>query len=434
MADKAMVEVIEVSVESAVGEGALAGGGIDVPEPGATRATYDLEVRGWAVGRRSPAVAVELVHEDLVLGSAPVEIARPHLAARHPTTGAGDDIGFRAQIGLLRVPAEFELALRAVTEDGERAPLARLRGRRSEIRTGFDPSLQPLMLTTLGRTGSMMLMQMLEAHPEILVYRPFRYEQRVASYWLEVLLALSEPASYFRQIAPAGSLDDRHWWLGEDGATPSGLRDEQLQRWMGSGAVRELAEVSQARIDRLYQQLAGGLDAPSFFAEKYALDLSHLVWELYPGAREVFLVRDFRDMVCSIIAFNEKRGATGFGRGAAASDLDYVKSLGRWASQLERSYARRSDRSIVVRYEDLVLEPAATLRTMLDYLEVGSGDEAIERMLAALAGELAELADHRTSQDPRSSIGRWRLELGEELARACEEAFGPALQAFGYDQ
>jgi len=437
MAGDALVEVLEVSVESAGGEGALAGGGIDVPEPGASRPTFDLEIRGWAIGRRSAAVAIEVAHDDLVIGAAPLEVARPKLAARHPATAAGDRIGFRVQLGLLRVPAEFDLSVRAVTEDGEREAIGRLHGRRAEIHTGFEPRFQPLMLTTLGRTGSMMLMQMLEAHPEILVYRPFRYEQRVASYWLEVLIALSEPASYFRQIAPAGSLDERRWWLGEDGVTPTGLRDEQLQHWLGAGAVRELAEVSQVRVERLYEQLAGRLEgdpAPRFFAEKYALDISHLVRELYPGAREVFLVRDFRDMVSSIIAFNEKRGAAGFGRGAAASDLEYVRSLGAWATRLEEAYARRSDGAIVVRYEDLVLDPGPTLKRLLEHIGVESSDEVVGRMVEALAGELAELAEHRTTADPLASIGRWRRDLGEELLGACDEAFGPALEAFGYER
>ena len=46
--------------------------------------------------------------------------------------------------------------------------------------------------------------------------------------------------------------------------------------------------------------------------------------ELYPDSREVFLVRDFRDMVSSILAFNAKRGARGFGRAAAETDAGYV--------------------------------------------------------------------------------------------------------------
>ena len=31
--------------------------------------------------------------------------------------------------------------------------------------------------------------------------------------------------------------------------------------------------------------------------------------ELYPGARELFLVRDFRDMIASMRAYNERKGS-----------------------------------------------------------------------------------------------------------------------------
>jgi hypothetical protein len=435
--DEAVVEILEVGVEDCPREGPLAACGLDMPEPGAVRPTFDLEVRGWVVGRERAAVAVELASDDLLLRRAPLEVSRPKLAAQLPATEQGDVIGFRAVTSLLRLPPDFELSVQAVTDDGERAAIARLRGRRAEVRTAFQPALEPLIVTTLGRTGSMMLIRMLEAHPEILVYRPYRYEQRVASYWIEVMLALSEPASYFRQIAPAGSLDDRTWWLGEGGTTPPGLRDERIERWMGFEAVRELAEVSQARIERLYEQVGRREREdrkPAYFAEKCSLGLSHLVWELYPRAREVFLVRDFRDMVCSIIAFNRKRGVKGFGREAAESDRDYVESLTGWAANLKRSFEQRSGRSMLVRYEDLVLDPAPALRALLEYVGVDHGEQVVAGMLEAVAEELPALAQHPTAADPRSSIGRWREELTGELLEACERAFGPALEAFGYER
>jgi Sulfotransferase domain len=87
-----------------------------------------------------------------------------------------------------------------------------------------------------------------------------------------------------------------------------------------------------------------------------------------------------------------------------------------------------------VRYEDLVLDPGATLKRLLEHIGVESSDEIVGRMVEALAGELAELAEHRTTADPRASIGRWRRDLSEELLGACDEAFGPALEAFGYER
>ena len=140
---------------------------------------------------------------------------------------------------------------------------------------------------------------------------------------------------------------------------PWPLRDEAVQEWLGGEAVEALADGRQQRIDALYEHIAattGGSDEP-FFAEKSNLRVSSVAAELYPNGRELFLVRDFRDMVCSVLAFNEKRGVTGFGRAEASSDMEYVERLGGWAASLMRAWERRRERAHLVRYEDLVLDP-----------------------------------------------------------------------------
>jgi hypothetical protein len=433
-ASETVVAVREVTVADAHG-GLLQGCGINVPAAGDTSPTWALEVRGWAVGDGAVPSGVELVHAGAVVREVPLDVARPKAAAGYSRTAAGDTIGFRAVLSTLALAPEFELGAVAVFESGERAEIGVVRGTRAELRTGFVPNIQPLMVTTLGRTGSMMLMRLLEAHPEVLVHRPFRYEQRVASYWIEVLRTLADPVSYSRQLAPAGSLDGGRWWLGEEGPMPTtGMRDEDLERWVGRDAVVSLAETSQARVEALYEQVAARMDTGGFryFAEKYSLECAALAWELYPGARELFLVRDFRDMVASILAFNRKRGVKGFGEEGARDELDYVRRLEVWATNLLESWRHRADRAHLVRYEDLVLEPAATLEGLLAYVGVATDEETIERMLDVLGEDLPELEDHHTAPDAKASIGRFRRDLPPDLARACEQSFGEALEAFGY--
>jgi hypothetical protein len=89
---------------------------------------------------------------------------------------------------------------------------------------------------------------------------------------------------------------------------------------------------------------------------------------------------------------------------------------------------------MLVRYEDLVLDPAPALRALLEYVGVDHGEQVVAGMLEAVTEELPALAQHPTAADPRSSIGRWREELTGELLEACERAFGPALEAFGYER
>jgi Sulfotransferase family len=425
-------ELIEISEIVHEPSDALAGAELNLPAPGDRLPTYAMDVRGWAIGRNDEVAAVELAAEGATLYTATLDVERPQVAARY---GVDPRIGFRTLANALLLPPEFELGVLALSGGGARIPLGVVRGRRAELPGNGDPRLQPLIVTTLGRTGSMLLMRLLEAHPEVLVIRPHRYEQRVAGYWTEVMLALTDPSSYLRQLAPAGSLDLPRWWLGDEGPTPGFDPQSGLQRWLGSDAVASLAGFCRARIDALYAEAAAAQpdEQPRYFAEKHTLRSAALTAELYPRGREVFLVRDFRDMVASILAFNRKRGVRGFGESAAADALDYVGRLAGWAEGLLRSHARRRARSHVLRYEDLVRDPRTSLLALLEYLEVEAGDAPVAGMLDALRTEMPELAEHSTASDAEASIGRWRVDLDDELKRACERSFGPALEAFGYE-
>jgi hypothetical protein len=424
----ALIEIAEVEQRpSAV----LAGAEVNLPAAGDRLPTYALDLRGWAVGRDTGLTGVEIAAGGVLHRTAALDVERPQTAER---LGVQPAIGFRALLNTLALPPEFELELTAVTEAGGLEPVAVVRGRRALLPGHAGDPPQPLIVTTLGRTGSMLLLRLFEAHPELLVIRPHRYEQRVAGYWVEVLLALTDPSSYMRQLAPAGSLDQARWWLGDEGPTPGFDPQDGLQRWLGSDAVAALAETCTDRIDALYAEAAAlrrGTQ-PRFFAEKHTLRSAALTAELYPDAREVFLVRDFRDMVTSILAFNRKRGVRGFGEGAADDAVDYVDRLAGWATGLVQSFERRRADAHVLRYEDLIRDPRAALPALLAYLEVDEGKAAVGRMVDALGTEMPELARHRTSPDEHASVGRWQTELDEDLKRACERSFGAALETFGY--
>src|SRR5206468_3765127 len=107
------------------------------------------------------------------------------------------------------------------------------------------------------------------------------------------------------------------------------------------------------------------------FVEKFAVRsaVPDLVWELYPRARELILVRDFRDLVASILAMNVKVGYQGFGRRRAASDEEFIeRQMADLASAFVRTWRERSDRAHLVRYEDLVTSRGPTLEGILEYL------------------------------------------------------------------
>ena len=308
----------------------------------------------------------------------PPDVARADLAERFPDAPGADTAGFFASLSTLALTPEWELTLRARLEDRTRVPIASVTGTRSPLRSSFVPQLAPLMVTTLGRTGSTAFVRMLGAHPEIAAYRPFEYEPRVATYWMGVLRGLAEPASYRRQITPTGTIDGT-WWLGAEPPHPRRIKDPTVHDWLAGEAVEELAEFCQSRVDELYRRAARaqGRGGGAFFAEKYRPDsVPALMWEVYPAAREVILARDFRDMVSSMFAFNAKRGFQGFRRGSAGSDAEFIaENLGGSATALARAWESRSGRAHLVRYEDLIQRPAETVESLLGYLGLEASSE-----------------------------------------------------------
>jgi sulfotransferase family protein len=423
-----LVEITEVAPGEA--HEALVAHALDTPAPGQRLAFFGIDVRGWAIGRNSPAERALLRVDGVDLREGPSTGERRDVGEHHPGEWS-DRSGFFLPVGALRLPREFELALRVRLEDGVEVDLATISGSRSALATGFVPSLEPVCLTALGRTGSTAVTRLLSAHPRIAAYRPFEYEPRVVTYWMDALLDLAEPAAFRRQINPSGPLRD-HWWAGDGDELPRRLVDEEIQGWLGGESIAELAAFCQARIDGLYRVVAERFERPeaTHFVEKLGPETGALVRELYPRARELFLVRDFRDVVASIFAYNEKRGFEGFGRARVASNVEYVSALlSESAASFVRAWRARGSGAHLIRYEDVVQQPRETLTGVLEFLGVDAEPGTVDAMVATLTEPASDV--HRTTA-AEDSIGRWRRDLADDVQAACREAFGEALDEFGY--
>jgi hypothetical protein len=208
-----------------------------------------------------------------------------------------------------------------------------------------------------------------------------------------------------------------------------------MYEWFGRRFVEQAAELCRRSAEDCYREIATlqNQHAPIFFAEKHLPDeVPGIVWELYPKAREIFLVRDFRDMQCSIAAFNQKRGSVDFGRSLAASEEQYIRYAGEVALRLRKAWDNRRDRACLVRYEDLVAQPQETLATVLNYLGLPADNAQIDEMISHASADTPDLQFHRTAPSLRESVGRWRRDLSPEMQAICQEAFGAALADFGY--
>ena len=408
---------------------------LETPRRGDRRETWAVAVTGCVVGRRGPAAQVRVAGGD-VWWKLPVHDRRPDVAAAHPDQSWAWNAGFSGTVNTLRLPPQFELDVTAQLDGGDMR-IATIAGHRELLRSAYDPELRPLIVTTLGRTGSTWLIHLLGAHPGVVAYRPFSFEPRAATYWIDIVASLSEPASYTQQVEG----DVQHplpWWLGAGPRmTSEVLPDPELARWLGSEHIADLAAFGQQRIDAVYRQIAAlEHEQPEFFAEKCLPEqnVPQLLRELYPDAREIFLVRDFRDMLCSIRSFNRKRGSSAFGLDDENAESYVRDELASSVASLLHEWRSRADTAHLVRYEDLITKPEATLRGALEYAGLDSSGDRVGEVLAKASHEIPGMADHATAAGgPAASIGRWRDELAPELRSACDAAFAEALAEFGYE-
>ncbi len=429
-----MFEILEVA-RSLADPSSLAGAAIDAPAQGTRVDGHALDIKGWALGSRSRAEAIEITGPDGVIRSVPVRIPRADIATRFPQLEGAGAAGFHTGVGLLGLGTRFELHVRVVLGDGTRVPIARIVGTRRLLTVDTKPRLRPLIVTSLGRTGTTWLMRMILEHPQIVVHPSHPHEVHAASYWSHLLKVLAEPADHVHSAHPDGFRTTlkhagHHPFFG-----PPVTGALAMWEWFSEEYPRRLADFTLGSIDSFYTRLAhieGKTDA-EYFAEKFHPDqIPWLMWELYPDARELVLVRDFRDVVCSILAFNRKRGFADFGRESVTSDEEFVRLFSSRCRRLLEAYQSRADRVHLLRYEDMILQPDDSLRQLLGYLGLPAFEGVVEGMLERSGSVDGPLAGHRTTDNPRHSIGRWRRDLDEPMQRVCNESLSDSLRDFGY--
>ena len=241
--------------------------------------------------------------------------------------------------------------------------------------------------------------------------------------------------------------DEEKKWLGRNALYNPNISSPSGVAWVKREYPQLFAAFCQECIDSFYQKIAESqgqdisksiIDKQSnsssmiYFAEKNPLATSTPLMEIYPHGREILLVRDFRDMICSILAFNSKRGFGGFGRQNFGSDEDYIRAMGKNIIRDLPKWKNHSPRTHLVRYEDLILMPQKTLGNLLQNLGLEHSPSVVESMLEKALEDNPQLKRHRTSSDPKESIGRWQKDLEPYLQNLCTEIFSEVLQEFSY--
>jgi len=105
----------------------LLGGHIDFPVQGSRTEAFAVEIMGWVLAKRSPAVAVEVIADGKVLQRVPLGFPRPDLSDGFPDVPNAARAGFQTRLSLLGMGPDIELRLRAVSRGGSRIDLGVIR-------------------------------------------------------------------------------------------------------------------------------------------------------------------------------------------------------------------------------------------------------------------------------------------------------------------
>ncbi len=268
-----------------------------------------------------------------------------------------------------------------------------------------------------GRSGSTWMMELLGTAPDVVFDRAHPYE----SLWLGYLLHLARHVD----LEPSTS-----WTLGD---MVRGDPERFGPPPFGGGSI-DRSTLSKKMVQHLWKAFTECLVETTgcrahYYVEKFVVEVPKLVEAGVP-VKMVRLLRDPRDIVSSILAFDKKRGYYGFGREPGQSEEDYVLWLvGRMKLRLEQMMQPRVGiDACTVRYEDMVRDIYMVAYMLEDWLGISLDPKIAEHEATVSVAS----THHRTSLSPSDSVGRWRGSLKQEYVQLIQEELGEKLEEYGY--
>ena len=280
-----------------------------------------------------------------------------------------------------------------------------------------------ILVTAPGRSGTTVLMSRLSHSPQICIAEAHPFEVRQISYWSTVVETLTGKADYERSMNP-DRLEGDGFKVGANPFSHGDYVDVFRERALEAEYFRtyvpeQFRDFARRMIGEYYLRVADDRqkERAVFFAEKNNnLDRTTRMFarSLFPDLREVVVIRDPRDLLCSQLSYFHR---------APDGAIDDITQA---SHELLRIKREESDRVLFVRYEDMILDAEATIARLADFLGVNSfyvvGDER----------EKSAFKVHGTSASPEASIGRWKSQLSGEQRTRCTSNWRAYLAEFEY--
>ena len=167
------------------------------------------------------------------------------------------------------------------------------------------------------------------------------------------------------------------------------------------------------------------------------------VMSLLPAARLIFLYRDGRDVIDSLLALNAPGGLLASWRGVAVETPEQRLALVReeslnWVARMtatEHAFEQRPpELRWRLRYEDLVAEPERCLAAVEDWLGLErSTDQIADAVAAHSLGAKGQSPTGAAGTSRAGKPGLWQHNLSADESALADEIMGEKLSQLGYD-
>ena len=310
-------------------------------------------------------------------------------------------------------------------------------------------------VTGLGKSGTRWLTKILDSHPEVLCKGEGRF---FSAGWrradLDPASEKALPSSLYYALTHSEHL---RLWIERSVWSRDGDPDEH---------VRDLVRLATdyfltTELARSGKKIVGDktpLLGPRFVEE---------IYEIYPEARVIHIIRDGRDQAVSFIHQQGNRAKRGRTHRLSPEELArseaYRRSRRELAQRGEGMFAEKTLRKAAqnwalrvgqaiedgpalfgdcyteVRYEDLLVRPNEEVERLLDFLGVDTDERLVEHCVSSASFERLSRGRQRGQEDPSSFYrkgvaGDWKYLFDEHDKQIYKEEAGELLIKLGYEK
>jgi hypothetical protein len=280
----------------------------------------------------------------------------------------------------------------------------------------------PLLLCGHPKSGTSLLLGLLDWHRDVLVY--------------------PAETKYFRAIHDRAGMRDADTLLAR---TRIGRMTHDRDIMLGWR--RDLSAVNEATFTRvLREQLirratkadvlpavmiayaaAIGTEPRRYWVEKTPLNEHNLdtALELWPDTRAIYIVRDPRDVY---VSFRRKRRTRAKGLSVMTFAIRMRRSVASW----QRFVAAHPDRGLLLRYEDLVQKPEESMRAVAKFLGIEWTDALLQPTLHGQLWGGNSMFTETHQGVSASPVGRFAKALTPTEVRALEKLLSEIFDRFGW--